>query len=194
MTKKKEQKVAEASTPNTDKIKKPFMAIVALLLQDTAQPISFVIDDILVLCSKSTSATRKKGKSNTTVRDTEGNVVAIMDYCFKRWMPLVGELAVEFGSKAGSATGLSNMSKAGTSAWTHAQLVAKKAMTAILVDVESGELDISAISDTKNAIEEARKAVPVTDLGFESKEELLAYLLANDVEVEAQAEEVEQED
>lgn len=184
MSKKEKQFAEDTVVDITPKVKKPFMAIVALLTANVERPISEVLDEVLVLCSKSTSATRKKGKSNTVIRDTEGNVVAILDYCFKRWMPLVGELAVEFGSKAGSATGLSNMSKAGTSAWTHSQLIAKKAMAAILVDVEEGVLDISEISVTKEAIEEARKAIPVSDLGFETRDELLDYLLNNEVELQ----------
>lgn len=117
----------------------------------------------------------------TALKDTNGEVVAVLCGYFKRWMPLVGPEAVEFGAKKGSPTGLNPMSKAGVAAWTKQQAEAKKALAAILVDVEAGTLAASDIAARREEIEAERKQIAQTDAGFESIMEVTDYLEAQGV-------------
>lgn len=156
-------------------IKKTFIPLVEYLQRNLKAKVSDVIEEVVALASTKTRAAGT-GASTTLIKDAEGNVVAILDYYFKRWMPLVGDAAVEFGKKVSSASGYSSMSKAGTSLWTKQQQEAKKAITNILVEVEEGALEISAIAERKAEIEATRKEIAETDLGFATQEECVAYL------------------
>lgn len=119
----------------------------------------------------------------TFIKDANGATVAIFDYYFKRWMPLVGEEAVEFGSKASSATGLNNMCKLGVSLWTKQQRRKKQESADLLAKVEAGELEVEDIASEREAIEARAKEIEPTDLGFESRDEVVAYLEANGVDL-----------
>jgi len=163
-------------------IKKAFEPLVEFLQANENKSIKTVMDDIVALASTKGRAAAGEAVS-TFIKDSAGETVAILDYYFKRWMPLVGDEAVEFGKKASAASGFASMSKAGVSNWTKQQRTAKAATADILTQVEAGNLDMSEIADVRADIEEARKMIVATDEGFETREQVLAYLEDEGVEV-----------
>lgn len=162
-------------------IKKAFVEIVAFLEANKDVKVSKVLDHVIELASAKTSRT----EGNLSVKNTAGEVVAILDYYFKRWMPLVGDAAVEFGKKASTSTGYNSMCKEGVSAWTKQQREAKNATAQLLQNVSSGEVLPEAIPAEQAKIEETRKFVPATTLGFDTVEALSKYLVKNGVEIAA---------
>ena len=162
------------------RIKKAFEPIITFLRANKDATVSDILASAESLAAAKTGG---KGGATTFLKDVTGETVAILDYYFKRWMPLVGDDAVEFGKKAGSASGYSTMSKAGTSFWTKQQREAKTAGQQILADLEAGDLTVEGIADRKAEIEEARSSIQPTDMGFETQEEVVAYLADSGYEV-----------
>lgn len=138
------------------------------------------VKDVLAQLTDLASAKVASGGS-VAIRDKDNKVVAILDYYFKRWMPLVGEKAVDFGAKAGTPTGFNSMSKTGTSAWTKQQRVAKDAKDALLKDVMNGVVKHTDLQAKLDAIEAQRKSIEKTDLGFADDTEVRKYLEKNGV-------------
>lgn len=157
-------------------IKKTFQAVHDVLLANQTSTVADVMDQILPLMSAKSRGAATGTQTRTFLKTAEGEVVAILDYYFKRWMPLVGPLAVDFGTKKGSTTGFNSMCKNGLSNWTKQQAEAKKALEQILADVESGELEAADISSRREVIEAERKQIAATDLGFETLDEVKVYL------------------
>jgi len=153
-------------------IKKAYSEIVALLEANKDVKVSKIFDQVVELASAKT--TRSEG--STYVKDVEGNTVAILDYYFKKWMPLVGDKAVDFGQKLKTSTGYNTMCKEGVSAWTKQQREAKNASADLLKKVAAGEILPSDIAAHQAQIEEARKAIVPTELGFDNIEDLTKYL------------------
>ena len=158
-------------------IKKAYKEIVDLLENNRDTKVKHIIDQVIALASAKSS--RSEGSSY--IKDAEGTPVAIFDYYFKRHMPLVGDKAVEFGAKAKTATGFNTMCKEGVSHWTKQQKEAKNANTALLSKVASGEIAPDAIVAHQEEIETARKTIAETELGFETIDELNAYLTESGV-------------
>ena len=120
---------------------------------------------------------KKSGRAvSNAVWNDAGEVVAIFDYYFKKWLPLVGEKAVEFGIKAGTVTGYNTMCKVAVSEWTRQQRNAKKANIDLLDRVASGEVKPEEIVTWQSKIEAARVEVGTTEWGFDTREELEVYL------------------
>lgn len=161
----------------SNNIKKTFQPLMALLSAHPTTAVGDLMDDIMPLV---TSTRKSKGtgapRELTFIKNNAGETVAIRDYYFKRWMPLVGDEAVAFGKKANAASGFNSMSVEGLSHWTKQEREASKALANILVDVEAGTLAPDAISDRKEEIEAERKRVEPTTAGFETKEEVIEYL------------------
>lgn len=157
-------------------VKKTMVPLIEYLTENLDKKVSEVIEAVVALASTKSRGTGNGAATTTMIKDANGKVVAILDYYFKRWMPLVGDLTVEFGKKASTASGFSSMCKLGTSLWTKQQQNAKKAMTGILLEVEDGSLAISDIAERKAEIEDARKAIAETELGFATEEECREYL------------------
>jgi len=161
-------------------IKKTMTAIHALLEANKENTVESIFEEATALCStKSRAKGDGTGMTSTFIKDATGTTVAVFDYYFKRWMPLVGDEAVEFGAKASAASGYASMSKAGVSHWTKQQREAKKALANILARVESGDLAPSDITDAKEAIEVERKVIVETEAGFATREEVMEYLADN---------------
>lgn len=160
-------------------VKKAYQAIVDFLEANKDVKVSKVLDQVIQM----TEAKAGAGAGSTFIKDAQGNTVAILDYYFKKWMPLVGDKAVEFGAKVKTATGFNSMSKVGVSHWTKQQRDAKNANTLLLSKVASGELKPSDIAAEQVRIEEARKLIVETDLGFATQDELMKYLAKNKVEM-----------
>lgn len=163
-------------------VKKAFKEFVDLLEANKDKKVSSILPQIIELASS-------RGRSSTgagVIRDANNNVVAIMDYYFKRWMPIVGPKAVEFGAKAGSNTGLNVMCKEAVSLWTRQQRLAKQANADLLERVKKGEVAITEIEAEQAKIEEQRNTIEPTELGFDDLEQLMKYLKKNhEVEIAA---------
>lgn len=157
-------------------------AMVSALEANPKVKLADVLEEIKALASAKTART-VEGKS--ALRNSAGEVVAIFDYYFKRWMPLVGDKAVEFGKKANTNTGFNTMCKEGVSLWTKQQNEATKANKQLLEDVKAGTIQASDIGARQEEIETARKAIAPTELGFVSEEEVVAYLVSQGVELKA---------
>jgi len=160
-------------------VKKAFQPIVDLMEQAVAENPKAKVSDILNQVIALTAAAVSRGVGSTFIKNKAGETIAIYDYYFKRWMPLVGEKAVEFGAKAKTATGFNSMCKEGVSHWTKQQREAKNAEQAILDEVAAGNLAIDQIASKRAEIEAARKAIVPTEHGFATLEEVGAYLTAN---------------
>lgn len=162
-------------------VKKVFQPLVDLLEANKDVKVSKIMEQIIEL----TMAKANRAEGSTFLKDAKGNTIAIFDYYFKRWMPLVGEKAVEFGAKQKTATGFNVMCKEGVSHWTKQQREAKNASSDLLKKVSSGEIKPSEIAAYQAQIEEGRKAIAKTELGFEKVEDLNKYLAKNGVDVGA---------
>lgn len=103
-------------------------------------------------------------------------VVGMRCLYYKRWMPVVGEHAVEFGIKKGTTTGLNSMSKEGLKLWSRQQSKARQELDGLLDKLSNGELQLENLADEKARIEAERTSNEATDLGYETKEELIAAL------------------
>lgn len=171
-------------------VKKAYTEIVALLEANKDKKVSSILDQVIELASAKTN----RAEGSTFIKDVQGNVVAIFDYYFKRWMPLVGDKAVEFGKKDKTATGLNTMCKEGVSIWTKQQNDAKKALATLLNKVAAGEVKPADIAKAQEEIETARKSInfpmdengKTIELGFADRETLVKYLAKNKVEVSAE--------
>lgn len=160
-------------------IKKAYQEIISYLEANTDLQVEEVLPKVIEL-----SSAKNRGASGgkSFLADANGTVLAIHDYYFKRWMPVVGDELVEFGLKSNSATGLNVMCKLGVSLWTKQQREAKAATAALIPRLESGELDVSEIADARAEIESACNEIAHTDMGFETQEEVVDYLVENGFE------------
>lgn len=141
------------------------------------------VSDILAQITELMGAKSSRTEGASFIKDAKGNTVAIHDYYFKRWMPLVGDKKVDFGQKVKTATGYNSASKAGIALWSKQQKAAKQAEMNLLNDVAAGKIKPDQIAEARAKIEAGRKAIEKTTLGFATLEEVLSYLKANKVEV-----------
>ncbi len=132
-------------------IKKAYQEIVAYLEDNKDSKVKTVLPGVIELASAKTGG--GGGGGSTIRRNDAGEVTHIFCYYHKMWEDVS---VVEFGKKATSPTGLNNMCKEGTSAWTRQQRVAKKANESLLNDVASGEVAPSDIAAKQADINEAR--------------------------------------
>lgn len=166
-------------------IKKAYTGIVGILEAALAENPKAKVADVIEAVRAEASAKTTRAGGSTFIKDVEGNVVAVSCYYFKRWMPLVGEKAVEFGKKANTVTGLNTMCKEGTSHWTKQQAEARKAEVSMIDKLKSGELATTDIDAEKARIEEQRKRIEPTELGFAEEAEVRAYLEQSGVKLAA---------
>ena len=154
-------------------IKKAYKDIVDYLNENQHASVSEVLPKIIEMASAKVN--RAVGGASF-LKDAENNVVAVNCYYFKRWMPVVGDDAVEFGQKSSTSTGLNTMSKIGSSNWTKQLREFKKAGVDLFAQVKAGEISVDEIANAEAIIETNRTAIVETELGFATKEELVAYL------------------
>lgn len=162
-------------------IKKVFQEIINLLEANKDKRVSAVLSDVMALAS--VKQTRERA-SETYITDTEGKVVAIRDFYFKRWMPIVGKKAVAFSEKKGSKTGLSGISVLGQSKFSAAKSRAIKEEKELMNKLIAGEITVEAAKTEREAIQ-TRRETPVAVLddageditpGFATLEECMDYL------------------
>jgi len=152
-------------------IKKAFQPVMSLLAASIGNGVTQELyNEAEALCSAKVGA----GGSGVTTshRDDEGNVVAIRCSYFGQWFRIED---VEFGKKAGSASGYNPMCKAGVSAWTKQQATFKAGKENLLSEVAAGAVAPDQIDDHIEALEAERTATVEHDFeGYESLEDLLA--------------------
>jgi hypothetical protein len=155
------------------KVKKAFIPMVAYLEENKNKSIKTILADFIDDFCKAKGRT---GAAASTFIRIDGEVIAMKDAYYKRWLPLVGPDAVEFGIKAGSSTGFNPMSPSGLAAFQKQQRVAKKALMEIFNKVKKGEIKYTEIEAEEKKIEAARVKVEDTELGFDSLEACIEYL------------------
>lgn len=173
-------------------IKKVFQPIVDFLQTNENKKVSSVLPEVLEMCEAKKGA--GGGSARTFIRDVEGQVIGIKDYYFKRWMPLVGDAAVEYGAKKNSASGFNTMCKEGVKYWTKQQNDYKKGQLELLNKLEKGEIEPTEIADARAELENARTEVVETDMGFETKADLLEYLAEAGYEVPSEFSDTDEND
>ena len=148
-------------------VKKAYTNIIAFLEVNADKKVKSILDELIELCSA-----KSAGSSTTSVyRNDAGEVTFVRCGYFKQWLPVAH---VAFGAKVGSASGLSPMSKEGTSLWTKQQRVAKAAKDGLLEQVAAGDVEAGDLGNLMQEIETARLTVVGHPLGFETIEEALA--------------------
>lgn len=152
-------------------IKKAYVEIIALLEDNMDAPVSSIFEQAVALASAKTGG--GAGRATNFVKDDEGNVVGIQCYYFKKWFSLDD---VEFGKKAGSATGFNSMCKVGLGHWTKQQRAYKNAQAALLEQVATGEVAADEVAHKMAELEEAKNTIvelPEGMVAYDSAEELL---------------------
>lgn len=162
-------------------VKKAFAPIVDFLSAKENQ--TKTVAQILAQVTELASGKATRGVSSAMIKDADGKTVAIHDYYFKRWMPVVGSKAVDVGVKPSTPSGFNSMSKAGVNAWTKQQREAKLAGEKLLADVVAGTVKPADIIKAQEAIEAKRKEIVPTELGFATEEEVRKYLVAEKVKL-----------
>ncbi len=150
-------------------VKKAYTELLAFLNANADKKIKTVLGDIETMCSAKSAG----GVATTVHRNEAGEIVLVRCSYHKLWMPISH---VEFGAKAGSASGLNPMCKTGVSNWTKAQRDARKAKEGILTAVTTGEMQANEVSKALETIEATRLAVipRIDGIGWETTEEALA--------------------
>lgn len=151
-------------------IKKAFVELHAFLVANEDKKVKTILDE----ATEFMSAKGAGGAASTVYRNDAGEVVGVLDYYFKKWLPVK---FVEFGKKANSASGLNTMCKLGTSLWTKQQREYKNGKEALLDAVAAGEVLPTEIQEKLDELETARNFIadyPIPELAFDSVEELEA--------------------
>jgi hypothetical protein len=159
-------------------IKKNFVEVIAFLEANQDKKIKTVLDEVKALCSAKSSGGSEIG--TTFLKDEEGHTVAVFCYYFKKWMPL-GQ--VEFGQKAGTASGFNTMCKEGVSNWTKQQRMASQEKEALLSQLSEGSITVEDLPRLQAEIEERRKVIVEakdSTYHFESAEKVLAFIAETD--------------
>ena len=146
------------------KIKKSFEDIVTFLEANSNKKVESILEEVY-------SMVESKKQQKASIKDKDGNVLAIFCYYHKQW-EIVKD--VEYGSKVNSTTGLNTMCKVGTSKWTKQQRDSKKAKEQLLEDVSSGKVLPTDILKHQKDIEEGRNIIDETDMpkGYASEVEV----------------------
>jgi len=151
-------------------IKKAFIELHAVLVANEEKKVKSVLPELIEIMS----AKGAGGAASSMHRAEDGSVLCIMDYYFKKWLPVD---LVEFGAKANSASGLNTMCKLGTSLWTKQQREFKKGKENLLEDVAAGDVLPTEIQGKLDELEEARGFIadyPIPELAFASIEDYTA--------------------
>jgi len=139
-------------------VKKAFQPLIEFLEQNKDKKVSSILAEATELCAAKVGGGGRA--ASTVIRDDAGNVTHIFCYYHKMWEPVgEGEGMVEYGKKASSPTGYSNMCKEGTAAWTKQQRDSKSEKDALLAKVATGEIEPSAIKAEMDKIEKRRAKI-----------------------------------
>lgn len=162
--------------------------IIELLKANPAKQCKSVLAEAIELATKKSRTSGGAPRELSFLKDKNGKVVAILCSYFKRWMPTIGEDAVEFGIKVSSGTGFATACKDGGAKRTKQDREAKNATLKLMDDMQNGTLEGETLEDIKVEVAEKRAAIETdrafvadTDLGFAEKVDVIDYLLENDV-------------
>lgn len=150
-------------------VKKAFLPLHTMLAACAVGTlVSDVMENITELCSA-----KGAGGGSASHRNDAGEVVAVLDYYFKVWLPVD---LVEFGAKANSNTGLNTMCKLGVSHWTKQQRLYKLGKEQLLDDVAAQLVEPSDIQSKLDDLEKERIVIasyPVPEIAFTNLDDLL---------------------
>lgn len=126
------------------KVKKAFISLIDYLEANKDSKVKTILEGAIDIASAKSGGAAGGG---TFLKDKDGNVVAIFCYYHKKWEDPRAEINstvnpnhCDYGIKSTSPTGLSNMCKEGTSAWTKQHREAKKGNEELLTKVASGDI------------------------------------------------------
>lgn len=168
-------------------IKKSFAELVSYLEDNKNKKVDTLLPTIYELATPKTKAAKSSGKSSgISLKDSDGTVLAIKCWYFKRWMPIVGSDPVEFTPKKLTSTGYNSMCKEGNNLWSRQRSQYKKDNEQILQDVKAGDLPIDGISDRQVEATATYHAIQPTELGFETRDEVEAHFTSLGILLEEQ--------
>ena len=163
-------------------IKKPFAALHSYITKLLQENESISLAESLESLMPFMSVKPQKGmKPYTSILDINGNTVAMFDSFMKVWLPLVGPQAYEFGLRSKSANKLNYTSRLGQ------RLLARRIREKFIAErdllnrISAGEISGDEIAKEREKIKQARFKPYEGTEGFKTKEEVIAYLLANQV-------------
>ena len=157
-------------------IKKSYIDLIEFLELNKSKKVEAILPEVYKIVSS-------KNVGSTYIMDVNNKAVAIRCYYFKRWMPLVGPSAVEFGVKTNTKTGFNTMCRLGTNLWTKQNNDAKRQLAELIDKLEDGKLAIDKIKFEKTKIQITRNKIEPTTLGFVEKKEVIKYLETNKVKL-----------
>lgn len=175
-----------STTHDTTNVKVRLLPLVQFLIENQAKKVSTILEEVITLASPAPRATTTRTRAPSAIRDDADNVVGIYDTYFKRWMPVVGSKAVEFGVKASSNTGFNSMSKVGQNHWAKSNGQAKAILDSLLDKVIKGELTPEQVAGQKAEADALRITIEHTDDGFDTLEDLHAYLASEGVTLQTE--------
>lgn len=134
-------------------IKKAYVELFEVLEANQGKKVSTIMPQLLELMT-SKSGGGVGGK--TFVKDDEGQVTHVFCYYHKKWEAVA---ECEYGSKAGTATGLNTMCKEGVSAWTKQQRTFAKGKENLLTKLLDGEVTQEEAGTIQDELEAERTIV-----------------------------------
>ena len=181
-----------------ENVKVAYRQLMGLLMDSKQKKVATIFEDALEMCQM-----KKRSRNITShIKDVTDKVVAIKCGYFDRWMPLVGDEAVEFGIKNGTGTGLNPMCKIGLALDTKQKTAARVAHLAILDQVGDGTIEVTEVKALRQAVEDKKALIVDTkiafatdvdekgnlitledEVGYADKAEVIEYLEENDVEL-----------
>lgn len=150
-------------------VKKAYVELVEFLIANKDKKVSTILGDVEEMCSAKSAG----GVATTVHRDDNGEITHVRCSYFKQWMPLSH---VEFGRKAGSASGLNPMCKEGTSNFSKSQRDFRKSKEGLMDQLVEEEISAEEYKAELAKLEDIRTAIiPRRDgIGWDTIEEALA--------------------
>ena len=140
-------------------IKKAYVELMDYLEANKDSKVKTILPGAIALCSAKSGGSGSGGSN--FIKNADGEVTHVFCYYHKKWEAVAD---VEFGKKTTSPTGLNNMCKIGTSAWTKQQRAAKTANNGLLDDVMAGKVEAKDLEGLRADIDkEKSKIVPRED-------------------------------
>ena len=156
-------------------VKKAYADVYLFLCKNKERKVADVLDAAADLMRSH----RRASSDDALIKNVAGDIVAIRCAFFARWMPLVGDNAVEFGAKKNGVGGLYNpMCRVGQNIYSKRRNDYIKSLNAFVVNVikEGGSISSNDAAEYNKKLEAARDAKPETKLGFAQEKDCIAYL------------------
>jgi len=167
-------------------VKKVFEGLITLLQENEDKKVKTILPQILELAR----AKRRSNEGETYIKNADGAVVAILCSYYSKWMPTVGDKAVEFGKRVGTATGLNSMCKDGLNLYAEQKRIAVEATNKLMQDLRSKAVSQDNMDSILSGIEIKKELREPTDKGFADRSELETYLESCGIVLNKDTEEV----